>query len=50
MGTGSRSLRSVAVPIAPVLTTGVVKGGQARAEYVPSQSPFADRRKQPWLR
>jgi hypothetical protein len=48
MGTGSRSLRSVPVPISPVLTRGVGKGGQARAEYVPSQSPFADSIKQPW--
>jgi hypothetical protein len=47
MGTGSRSLRSVPVPISPVLTRGVGNLGQARAEYVPSQSPFADRMKQP---
>jgi hypothetical protein len=50
MGTGSRSLRSVPVPISPVLSRGVGKGGQARAEYVPSQSPFADRIKQPCQR
>jgi hypothetical protein len=31
----------VPVPISPVLSRGVVKRGQARAEYVPSQSPFA---------
>jgi hypothetical protein len=47
MGTGSRSLRSVPVPLSPALSRGVGKGGQARAEYVPSQSPFADRMKQP---
>jgi hypothetical protein len=47
MGTGSRSPRSVPVPISPVLTRGVGKGGQARAEYVPSQSPFPDRIRQP---
>jgi hypothetical protein len=28
MGTGSRSLRSVPVPISPVLSRGVGKGGQ----------------------
>jgi hypothetical protein len=38
----------VPVPISPVLSRGVGKGGQARAEYVPSQSPFPDRIKQPW--
>jgi hypothetical protein len=48
MGTGSRSLRSVPVPISPILTRGVGKGGQAQAEYVLSQSPFPYRRKQPY--
>jgi hypothetical protein len=33
----------VPVPISPVLSRGVGKGGQARVEYVPSLSPFADR-------
>jgi hypothetical protein len=47
MGTGTLRRLREPVPISPVLSRGVGKGGQARTEYVPSQSPFADRIKQP---